>query len=158
MQEWNPKERDLLSQQQDAADNLPLILARAVLRARGAISAGGYALGPVGTIPDQIRDSVIAFARWKILLSIPEVESSLLSKARADDYKEACDRFVTISKQGEAIEPADDSAAAAPAGNWNSENKVIMKGHPVPRPSAQAPLTSQGPPYANPDAAAPVDD
>jgi len=47
---------------------------------------------------------------------------------------------------------ADDPDATQPnpnKGNWNSENKIVMRTHPVPRPGAQ----STPPPnaYANPD-------
>ena len=153
LQEWNTKEPALIANQQAAADNLPVILARAVARVRGAIRAGGYPLGLEGTVPDQVIDSVIAIARWRLLLSLPEVNESMLSKSRKDDYEEAVARLERISQQKENIEPPDGSPVAAAAGNWNSENKIVPRGHPVPPPATQ----SQQPapplrPYANPDA------
>jgi hypothetical protein len=157
MQEWNTSEPGAIAKQQAAQDNLPNVLARAVMRVRGAIAAGGYALGPDGTIPDQVRDSVIAFTRWKLLLSLPEVNESMLSKSRKADYDDACKRFEAISQQKERIESPDGAPAEAPSGNWNSENKLVGRAHPVPRPSTQAPNTSQSPPYANPDPESPED-
>ncbi len=151
LQEFNPKEQELIAGIQNAADNLTPILGRAVDRALGAVRAGGYALGPDGTVPDQLKDSIIAIARWRWLISLPQVTDSLQNPNRKAAYDEAIKRLEDIANQKENIEPPDDPSGVAPGGNWNSENKLIGRTHPVVPPSTQFQQTDGTRPYANPD-------
>jgi hypothetical protein len=52
--------------------------------------------------------------------------------------------------------PAPDGAAPAPSqplsGSWNSENKLLMRTHPIPPPSTQWQSDNTHDPYANPSA------
>jgi hypothetical protein len=157
--EFTPQEQAALKGIQGAAEQLPLILTRVVNGARGAMRAGGYELGEEGTTPDQLDLEIIALARWRWLLAFPQLQR-LQTRDRRDAHDEALARLERIARQKIAIEPPAkaDGAAAPPAmnprsGQWNSENKLVGRTHPVPTPQAEQPgQENTAPPYANPEA------
>jgi hypothetical protein len=116
LQEWNTKEPELIQNQQAAQDNLPAILERVVNATRSCVIAGGGRLDQAGTIPDQLREEVIAIARWRLLLSLPEVNESILSKSRKDAYDDAIKRIDLVAKGEIKIElPGQALDVASPA-------------------------------------------
>jgi predicted NBD/HSP70 family sugar kinase len=115
LQEWNTKEPLAIKAQQAAADNLPAILARVVNKVRDSVLAGGGRVDQAGTIPDQLREEVIAIARWNLLLSLPEVSEPLLGKARRSAYDDAMKRIDLVSKGEIKIAvPANPLSVSAP--------------------------------------------
>lgn len=145
LQEFNPNEAALIAKIQDSSVNLAAILQRTVDRALGAVRAGGYTMGDAGTVPDQLKDSIVAIARWRWLISLPQVNETLQSKYRKEAHDEGIERLTRIAEGKEAIDPVDGVTPAGSA-NWNSENKILGRMHPGARPSGQA---TGG--YANPE-------
>lgn len=145
LQEFTPDELSLLNTISGATTNLSSILVRVVAEARGAIRAGGYELGSAGTLPDQVRNQVIDLARWRWLVAFPQLKP-LQTDARKAAAEKAEELFRLISTQKVNIESPTAAAAAA---SWNSENKIVGRAHPVPRPGVQQ--TPQGNRYSNPN-------
>lgn len=148
LQEFNAREQAALDAIKGDA-SLAGILDRAVAECRGAIAAGGYTLGDEGTLPDGLKSHCIALARWRFLTSVGKNEA-----LQTQERKLAHDRAVAIldkiNAQDYAVEPP--TATSTRAGNWNAENKLVMRMHPVPRPGTQYQGTSGA--YANDDAPA----
>ena len=144
--EFTPAERATLENIQGATDNLGSILTNVVAVARGSIRAGGYAVDADGTIPDQLRSDVIALARWKWLISFPQMKA-MQTEARKAAAELAQKHLDDCANQKYNIEPVND--APATTGNWNSERKIVPRAFPVPKPSTQFQGGDTG--YANPD-------
>jgi hypothetical protein len=152
--EFTPAESALLQRLQGDVDNLPAVVARAVAEVRDAIRSGGYDLGETGTLPLGLHADCIAIARWRWLLSLPGAGADLQTEVRERACKASLDKLKLIATQKYAVEPpTDPQASTAPAGRWNSENKLVGRGHPVPRPAVQ--FQPQAGRYSNP--AAPED-
>lgn len=144
--EFTPAEKATLQAIQ-AADFLPDLLARVLGQARGSIAAGGYAVGEEGTIPDQLTGDVVALTRWRLLISFPQMKA-LQTEDRRKAAERAEERFDLVANQKLNVE-APASVGSSPASNWNSENKIVPRAHPVPRPGTQYQGTNTG--YSNPD-------
>lgn len=122
------------------------ILANVVREFVGAIRAGygDAAVADDGTIPDLLRLHVINRTRWLWLVEFPSMkvfqtpERSKLNDAAEKAIRELANRELNV-------EPA---TAVTASGNWNAENKLIMRTHPVPAPGTQF-QSETG--YANPD-------
>ena len=93
LEQLTPVETATLNNIQSATDQLDKILGRTVRAARGSIAAGGNPLGSDGTIPDQVRNDVIALARWTWLCSFPALKSMQTDgrKAAATDAQARLD-------------------------------------------------------------------
>lgn len=128
--------------------NIDTIVARVIDFVRGYITAGGYPVDPVfdNTIPLGLFQDAIAIARWRVLISTPKF-LQLQTEERKKAYEDALKKLQLISDQKFAPEPIPGDTTNR-GGNWNSENKLIMRTHPVPRPSSQFPVTSDE--WANP--------
>ena len=150
LQEFTPAEQATLKNIQAAQDNLQPILDRTVAAVRGAIRAGGYDLGADGQTPDQLDGEVIAITRWRYLVAIPQAKS-MQTDARKAAHDSAVARIDKVANQEVNIETP--TAGVNPAsGNWNSENKLLMRTHPTPTAVSQGQQTDQNnPQYANPD-------
>jgi hypothetical protein len=156
--ELTGQEQAALKGLEGAGDQLPLILARVVNAVRGAIRAGAYRLGEEGTTPDQLEMEIVAMARWRWLTAFPQLQR-LQTRDRRDAHDEALGRLDMIARQKIAIEPPDKPGRSARAkiispksGQWNSENKLLNRTHPVPTPEAQWPAPEGTlPPWANPE-------
>lgn len=144
LQEFNSRELAALDAIKGQAD-LAGILDRAVAEFRGAIIAGGYTLGDEGTLPDGLKSACIALARWRFLVSVGKNEA-LQTKERQAAHDRATTLLDKISAQEYAVE--SPSTGAVRTGSWNSENKILMRGHPSPRPGPPAATDD----YANSDA------
>ena len=148
LQEFTPSEVNLLTIAQAGATNSAAILSRVVAEFRDAIRAGGYGLdADITKIPLGLHTDAIDVARWRMLTALPQ-----LKQLQTDARKAAADRafakLVLIADQKYSTEPPAAQPVANPNGNWGSENKLIMRTHPVPRPGSQYPPTPND--YANP--------
>jgi len=113
--EFTPVEQAVLKQI-SGSTSVANILNGVLNAARGAIVAGGNQLGPVGTIADQVREDVIAIARWKYLTSFPALKSLQTSerKAAADEAQKRLDNVSTGKPKIEI--PANPIGTTAPVG------------------------------------------
>lgn len=149
LSEFTPAEKTILDGiQAGASTNLTAILGRAIAEVRGAIAGGGYPLGAAGTIPDALASDVIAIARWRFLVAMPAL-AKLQTKERKDAFDGAQEKLKAVSRQEYAVE-APVAGTNPGTGQWNSENKLVMRTHPVPRPGTQFQGTT-GKEYGNPD-------
>ncbi len=148
LEEFTPQEQAALKGIQGAIDRLPSILTRVVNMARGSIRAGGGTLGDDGTTPDQMDMDLIAIARWRWLIAFPQLKAMQTAERKAA-HDDAMKRLDQVANQKVSIESPDPSVNP-PGGNWNSENKLVPRTHPTPRPTTQT-GTSVTDPYANPD-------
>ncbi len=131
--------------------NLDLVTVRVIDEVRGYIAAGGYALDETSdlrTIPMELFEDAIAIARWRILVSVPMLKQ-LQTEERRLAFDAAIKKLTLIAEQKFfVIPPIPDTTPRG--GNWNSESKLIMRAHPIPRPATQ--FTPQINTYANPTA------
>lgn len=129
---------------------LGAILTRTVAEIRGYIRSGTYAVDPdsTATVPASMMTDAIAITRWRFLIGAPQLKQ-LQTEERKDAMLSSVQKLIATAAQ--QFTPDDpESTTASPAGMWNSENKIIMRTHPVTKPSAQwGPQTNS---YANPDA------
>jgi len=132
--------------------NIDVIVATVIDEVRGYIIAGGYEVDPVldTTIPTALFNDAIAIARWRLLIATPSFKQ-LQTDERQQAHKDALAKLSLVAQQKFVIEPptADTNPRT---GNWNAENKLIMRTHPIPTPATQ--WTPQTDTYANPDAPA----
>ena len=149
LEEFTPSEQATLQGIQGATGNLANILLRAIQSARGAISAGGYELGEGTTIPDQLRGEVIAIARWRWLISFPQLKSMQTAERKAAN-DEAVKKLDAAANQEFNVESPSTTTASS-SGNWNSERKIIGRAFPIPPPGSQFQTSADNSGYANPD-------
>lgn len=137
--------------------NIDEITARVIDEVRGYIAAGGYELDTTSdprTIPLELFEDGIAIARWRLLIATPSLRQ-LQTEERRLAFEAALKKLGLIAEGRFAIDPITTGGVPR-AGCWNSENKLIMRTHPIPRPGTQ--LTPQENTYANPDAPADTPD
>src|SRR5579862_1735369 len=140
MSEFTADEAATIAATQGAVDNLPAILGRVVEEIRDAIRSGGYDLATdATTIPGGLHNACIDLARWRLLVSFPQLKS-MQSQERADAAKRADAKLEKISRQEYVPEPPA-AGVEDRGGNWNSRNKLIMRTDPVPTPGSQLPST-----------------
>ncbi len=111
LQEFTPLEKstlDHLQSPQGGPSSLAPILARSVAKFRGAIRAGGQAPANGDTIPDDVRDEVIAHARWRFLIAFPSLKA-LQTQERKEAY-EAAEKLIDKLRNGLAVENAEDES------------------------------------------------
>lgn len=113
LNEFTPVEQATLNGLQGAAGNLDAIVANVINAVRGSIVAGGNQLGPVATVPDQLRSEVIAIARWKWLASFPQLKS-LQTDARRIAAQDA-QALVNLVSSEKADRPRIEIPAAGTA-------------------------------------------
>lgn len=133
-------------------ENLDIKTAHIVDEVRGYIVAGGYAVDQVfdNTLPTGLFEDAIAIARWRYLISVPSLKQ-LQTEERRLAFEAAIKKLMAIAEQTFFVQPPIPEVNPR-TGNWNSENKILMRTHPVPRPATQ--FTPQINTYANPDAPA----
>jgi hypothetical protein len=149
--EFTAQEAALITKLQGGTDNLAILVSRAIAEVRDAIRAGGYDLDADGTLPLGLHSDCIAIARWRFLLSLPDAAKPFQTEGRKAAFEEAQKKLGKISNQEWAVEPPSPSTLGR-FGNWNSDNKLLMRTDPVPRPGTQfSPASGQ---YANPNAPA----
>ena len=130
--------------------NIDLKVANVVDEVRGYIIAGGYQVDPIldTTIPEGLFEDAIAIARWRLLIATPSFRQ-LQTEERKLAFDDALKKMALIAAQKFFVEPPIPETNPR-TGNWNSENKLIMRTHPIPRPATQ--FTPQINAYANPTA------
>lgn len=130
--------------------NVDIIVARVIDEVRGYIISGDYAVDETNdkTLPIGLFDDAIAIARWRLLIATPSFRQ-LQTEERKLAFDKAMEKLQKISDHLFMVEPPTPEQNPR-TGMWNSENKLIMRTHPVPRPGAQFPPTPNM--YANPDA------
>jgi len=127
--------------------NIEGVTAAVVAEVRDYIRSGGFDLDEdEATIPSGLFNDAIAICRWRLLISLPKTPT-LETDVRERAFNAAMAKLVRISNQDFAVEPPNPDTIAR-AGLWNSENKIVMRTHPVTRMLWPAGIT----PYANPDA------
>lgn len=116
LQEFTPQEKAALESIQGASTQLAAILARSVKKFRGAIRAGGQSVSTTAdTIPDDIRDDVIAHARWKWLISFPQLKTFQTAERKAA-HDEALKVISGLRDASIRVEnPTDATADPTPA-------------------------------------------
>lgn len=120
--EFTPQEQAALEGIQGASAQLPGLVARAVNAARGAVGAGGYALGADGTVPEQLAAEVIAIARWRWLIAFPQLQR-LQTREREAAHDRGQARLDAVARQQLRVESPVPGVNPL-SGNWNSERRV----------------------------------
>lgn len=144
----------LLNTVQGSDETGAAILALVVAEVRDAIGSGGYPLnGDDGTLPIGLHNDAIAVARWRWLIALPKL-TALQTKERSEANDRAEKKFARIAegkRRPEPPPPAEGAPASVsiPAGTWNSQNKILGRTEPVPRPGIQGGGAGR---YANEDA------
>ncbi|MDE2096191.1 MAG: fibronectin type III domain-containing protein [Patescibacteria group bacterium] len=141
-------ENALLQATAGSSNKLQERLTDTVGKFNGAMSAAGYAVA-AGLAPDQLRSHVMAMTVWEWLKDFPSLKVFKTAE-RLAAYNEAEKVYeLIVQKNYGAIEsPAGPDAT----GNWNSQNKIIGRMHPVPPPGGQwQPNIFGEPEYANPN-------
>jgi hypothetical protein len=128
--------------------NIDVITARTVDEVRGFIIAGDYAIDDTNnnTLPKGLFADAIAIARWRLLIAVPQLKQ-LQTAERQKAYEDGLAKLNKIADQQFNVEPPIPPTSDLTPGCWNSENKLIMRTHPVVRPGPQGTDA-----YANPDA------
>lgn len=151
---FTPAELTALAVLQGANSGLQTRLTDVAGEFLGAIAAAGYPVASDGSVPDQLRGHILARTAWLFLNDFPALKA-LQTDGRKSDAAAAeavLEKIVTL-KYG-AIE--NPNGPMSSAGNWNSENRLVLRTHPAPRPAQQSPPSASAPGYANPNG--PADD
>ncbi len=122
--------------------NIDAIVVNVIDEVRSYITAGGYSVDPIfdNTIPTGLFNDAIAIARWRVLIAVPMLKQ-LQTEERRLAYEAALKKLLLIAEQKFVPEsPTVDTINRG--GNWNSENKLIMRTHPIPPPESQFPPTA----------------
>ncbi len=152
--EFSPQEIASIAAQQGAS-NLTGILSRVVDEIQGAILSGNYctqadlaASDNSGKIPPDLHTAAIDLARWRLLVAMPALKA-MQTKEREAAAERAQKKIEAIAEQKFAVRAPTASTTDSPSGQWGSENKLILRTHPVPRPASQQPVDPDN--YANPE-------
>lgn len=124
----------------------------------GGMAAAGLTVNTDDTVPDQLRNHVMADAVWELLKDVPQLKvfQTDMRKAAAADAQDAYEKI--IARDYGPIEPPAPLGADFATGNWNSENKIIGRMHPTPAPATQFQVSPASyPAYANPNAAGDIE-
>ena len=147
-----PVEQAVLNSIQGGTGGLQTRLTDTVAEFIGAMTAAGYNVKTDGSVPDQLRGHILARCLWLFLTDFAQLKS-MMTDGRRDTANKAEEMLQKIaSRTAGAIE--DPSGTAASSANWNSENKLILRTHPIPPASTQTPPVQPYPGYSNPNAPA----
>jgi hypothetical protein len=139
----------------DNTTKLAVIVVNVTAEVRGSIIAGGYDVDSTSnnTIPAGLLNDLIAIARWRFLVSAPNFKA-FQTEERKGLYTDALAKLTLIAAQQYSPE-SPVAIDTVRTGMWNSENKLIMRTHPIPQPGTQF-GPQDGTQYANPDAPADI--
>lgn len=129
-------------------------ISNATARVRRAVAAGNAVDTDETKIPKSLKGLTVRMALYLLMerISLP------LSEDQRETRKSDNSDLLRIQDKKVLLEAPDDEAAADAGfvpqnrGSWNSENKVIGRMHPTPRPARQMPPPADDSAYANPDA------
>lgn len=141
----SPQEKAAFEALQGSSSIGAEITTAVVAEFRDAIAAVGGTVGSAGTVPDLVRIHAINRIRWLWLCEFPQLKSHQTEERKA--LAEAAQTMLNQILSREISVPDASAGENSPAGSWNSENKILGRTSPVPRPGAQG--TDD---YANPDA------
>lgn len=141
----SPQEKAAFEALQGSSSVGAEIATAVVAEFRDAIAAVGGTVGSSGTVPDLVRIHAINRIRWLWLCEFPALKSHQTEerKALADAAQAMLDKILAR----EVSIPDASAGVNSPAGSWNSNNKLVGRTAPQPRPGPQG--TDD---YANPDA------
>lgn len=147
MSRLTPSEQAVLTSVANSAANLAVRLTDSITKFVGALRASRYLdkqEPAFGTVPDQLRDEVQAYAVWEWLCDFPALKA-LKTDERKRRYDLANDVYRDIcTKDYGSIEPPE---GLDKTGAWNSWPKLVGRMQSPPPPPSQ--LTAV---YANPNA------
>jgi hypothetical protein len=143
-----PQEKTALQNIQGSTDIGAEILTNVVQEFISAMRSGNYPVVEDGSIPDLVRLHAVNRTRWLCLCEFPALKA-LQTKEREALNKSAEEVLEKISIRALNVEPPP--GAVTTSGNWNSENKIVGRMHPIPRPANQPDNTNPNTGYANPD-------
>jgi hypothetical protein len=125
-------------------------IANAVSRVRRSVASGNPLDIDTAKIPGSLKGLTVRMALFALMerLRIP------LSDDQRDTRKNDNSDLLRIADRKVLLEAPDDPMETSPVpqniGTWNSENKIVGRTHPVPRPGVQRPGDEGR--YANPTA------
>lgn len=125
-------------------------IANAVARVRRAVASGN----PLDSDPEKVPGSLKGVAARMALYALMERLRMPLSPDQRDTRKADQSDLLRIADRKVLVEAPDSPQETSPVpqnlGSWNSENKIVPRTHPVPRPGLQRPASAGK--YANPEA------
>src|SRR4030095_10244747 len=143
LSEFTPNEAATLRNLQGSGSgpgyvNVDVITARTVDEVRGFINGARLDVDEADdtTLPKGLFADAIAIARWRVLISAPQLKQ-LQTEERKKAFDDALAKINKIAAGGLSVEPPVPPTTDISAGCWNSENKLIMRTHPVIRPGPQ---------------------
>lgn len=125
-------------------------IANAIARVRRAVAGGNPLDADTAKVPGSLKGLTARMAIFALMerLRLP------LSADQRDTRKADQSDLLRIADRKVLLEAPDDPMETSPVpqniGTWNSENKIIPRTHPLPRPGQQRPVVPGK--YANPDA------
>lgn len=148
---FTPSELARLNNIQGYADGLAKRLQDVVGEFIGAMNAVQYPTRADGTVPDQLRGHILARTAVLFLEDFPELKI-MMTDARKKAGETAEEKLSEVAQR--KFGAIESPSAVAPVGaGWNSENRLILRTHPVPPPAQQFPPGDPNQePYANPAA------
>ncbi len=123
---FNPSEQAALTAAGGAVDGFADILTAAILEARGICEGAGYTLdADVTKLPDALRPHVIALARWRWLIGVPDFPQMQTEarKLAAERAEEVLDK---VAEGDFPIAPPVESTTPA-GGDHGTETKIQMR-------------------------------
>jgi hypothetical protein len=124
-------------------------IANAVARVRRAVSAANVLDIDTTKVPMSLKGLVVRMVLFALMerIGLPLTEDQRDSrKFDQSDLNRLTDRKIIV----EAPDDPETTPSGPSRGMWNSENKLIMRTHPVPKPRTQ--FDPQTDAYANPAA------
>jgi hypothetical protein len=147
---FSASERALFPQIQGVASKLSERLTDSIGKFIGAMTARHYPVKTDGSVPDQLRNHIMADAVWEWLKDVPAQLKQFRTDARKDAAKDAATAYDKICEGTYgAIEPP--TVVSDKGVHWNSQPKIIGRMAPIPQPETQLQNTPT-PIYANPNA------
>jgi len=100
----------------------------AIAAFNGALTAVGNNV-VAGQSPDVLRNHIMAMGVWEFLSDFPALKA-FKTDERRERAKAAADALKAVANRlfGAIEDPAGPSRLAA----WGSENRIIMRTHPIP--------------------------
>lgn len=133
-----------------AADPVSEEIANATARVRRAVASGNPLDSDPAKVPGSLKGVTVRLALFALMERIRFPLSDDQRETRKSDNSD----LLRIADRKVLVEAPDDAMETSPVpqnlGSWNSENKIIPRTHPLPRPGQQRPVVPGK--YANPDA------
>jgi hypothetical protein len=131
-----------------AIDPVSDAIENATAEIRNAVRAGNTLDSDEAKIPRSLKKLAVRSVLYALMERIGVALSEDQSKQATRDEKQL-GRLFDRKLQVEPADAPDETGGPVNPGSWNSENKVVMRTHPVPKPGAQRMGEGR---YANDDA------